>query len=89
MTDSDFTSTQARHPWRATARTFAAAVIGALTLIPVVAITAGVDTVPAVAQVVAVAAAVTRVLALPAVDGWLRTYVPWLAAAPAADIAGR
>lgn len=76
------TPTQTRHPWRATARTVAAATIGALSLLPTVAVTAGIDTVPAVAQAVTVAAAVTRVLALPAVDAWLRTYVPWLAAAP-------
>ncbi|SCL15025.1 hypothetical protein [Micromonospora inyonensis] len=75
--------TQTRHPWRATARTVFAAGVGALTLLPTVAVTAGVDTVPAVAQSVTVAAAVTRVLAVPGVDAWLRTYVPWLAAAPA------
>ncbi|WP_435589819.1 hypothetical protein [Micromonospora aurantiaca (nom. illeg.)] len=74
--------TQTRHPWRATLRTLAAAIVGAITLIPVVAVTAGVDTVPAVAQVIAVATAVTRVLALPAVDAWLRRYLPWLATTP-------
>ncbi|MGC5664916.1 hypothetical protein ACN261_32065 [Micromonospora sp. WMMD723] len=76
--------TQTRHPWRATARTVVAGAVGALSLLPEVALTAGVDTVPAVAQAVAVAGAVTRVLALPAVDAWMRQYVPWLATAPAA-----
>ncbi|MCW6008514.1 hypothetical protein K1W54_28815 [Micromonospora sp. CPCC 205371] len=75
-------STQSRHPWRATARTVFAAVVGAISLVPTIAVTAGVDTVPAVAQVVTVSAAVTRVLAIPAVDQWLRTYAPWLASAP-------
>lgn len=74
--------TQTRHPWRATARTALAGVLGAVSLLPTVAITAGVDTVPAVAQAVVVAGAVTRVMALPAVDGWLRTYLPWLATTP-------
>jgi len=30
----------------------------------------------------AVAAGVTRLMALPAVEVWLRRFVPWLAAAP-------
>ncbi|MFI6759352.1 hypothetical protein ACIBF5_09450 [Micromonospora sp. NPDC050417] len=76
-------TTQTRHPWRATARTIAAGVIGAVSLVPTIAMTAGVDAVPAVAQVVLVAGAITRVLALPAVDAWLRRFVPWLGAAPA------
>lgn len=75
--------TQVRHPWRATFRTVVAATLAALTLLPVAAATAGLDAVPAVAQVLAVTGAITRVLALPGVDAWLRTYVPWLAAAPA------
>jgi hypothetical protein len=75
-------STQSRHPWRATVRTTFAAVVGGISLVPTIAATAGVDTVPAVAQVVAVSAAVTRVLALPGVDAWLRQFVPWLASAP-------
>ncbi|MBQ1011811.1 hypothetical protein KBX53_12815 [Micromonospora sp. M51] len=74
--------TQTRYPWRATLRTVAAAGLGALSLLPVAAATAGVDTLPAVAQAIVVAGAITRVLALPGVDAWLRQYVPWLAAAP-------
>ena len=37
----------------------------------------------AAAGVLAVTGAVTRIMALPGVDAGLRTYVPWLAAAPA------
>ncbi|MER7164483.1 hypothetical protein ABT336_00170 [Micromonospora sp. NPDC000207] len=62
-----------------------AGTVGAVSLIPTVAVTAGIDTVPAVAQAVVVAGAITRVLALPGVDAWLRQFVPWLAAAPAAE----
>lgn len=76
------TPTQTRHPWRATARTVFAAVLGALSLLPTVAVAAGIDAVPLVAQAVAVSAAATRVMALPGVDAWLRTYVPWLASSP-------
>ncbi|TDC01864.1 hypothetical protein E1091_02010 [Micromonospora fluostatini] len=79
--------TQTRHPWRATVRTAFAATVGALSLIPVAAATAGIDTVPAVTQAVVVAGAITRVLALPGVDAWLRVYVPWLASEPPADAA--
>ncbi|MFI6236632.1 hypothetical protein ACIBD9_23990 [Micromonospora sp. NPDC050784] len=61
----------------------AAAGVGALSLLPLAAATAGVDTVPVVAQAFVVAGAITRVLALPGVDAWLRQDVPWLAAAPA------
>ncbi|GLH97334.1 hypothetical protein [Phytohabitans aurantiacus] len=79
---SPATSTQSRHPWRATVRTIFAATVGGISLVPTIAATAGIDTVPAIGQVVIVSAAVTRVLALPGVDAWLRTYLPWLASAP-------
>ncbi len=75
--------TQTRHPWRATARTVFAAAVAFASLAPVVAATAHVDAVPAVVQVLAVAGAITRVLAMPAVDGWLRRYLPLLATTPA------
>lgn len=74
--------TQARHPWRATARTVFAAVVALLSLLPMIAATAGVDTVPAVAQFLAVVATVTRVLASPAIEGFLKQYLPFLAAEP-------
>ena len=74
------TPTQSRHPWRATVRTVIAATLGLLPLLPVIAATAHVDTVPIVAGVLVVVGTVTRVLAVPAVDNWLRRYLPWLAA---------
>lgn len=76
------TPTQTRHPWRATLRTAVAATVALATLAPEIAVTAHVDTVPALVQVVGVCSAVTRVLALPRVDAWLRRYAPWLAASP-------
>lgn len=79
-------ATQSRHPWRAMTRTAVAGILGGVSLIPTVAVAAGVDAVPAVAQAVVVAAAITRVLAMPAVDRWLRTYLPWLATAPAEQL---
>ncbi|BCJ61612.1 hypothetical protein [Micromonospora endophytica] len=76
-------TTQTRHPWRATLRTIFAAVIGLLSLLPTIALAAGVDDVPLIAQALGVAAAVTRILAIPGVDAWLRQHLPWLASAPA------
>lgn len=74
--------TQIRHPGRATLRTIAAALIGALPLVPIVAHESGLDKAAWLAVPIAVAAGVTRVLALPAVDDWMRRYVPWLATRP-------
>ena len=75
-------TTQSSHPWRATVRTVFAATVALLTLLPVIAATAQVDTVAWVAQVLLVTGAVTRVLALPGVENFLETYLPWLAARP-------
>lgn len=77
---SEPTTTQGAHPWRATARTVFAIVVALLTLLPVIAATAGIGAVPAVVQVLAVAATITRVLALPGVEDFLQKYLPFLAA---------
>ncbi|MDK4243403.1 hypothetical protein QPX10_06835 [Corynebacterium pseudodiphtheriticum] len=45
---------------------------------PSIAHAAEVDQIPAVAAFLAVAAAVSRVLQIPAVDQWLDRYLPWL-----------
>lgn len=78
-------STQTKHPWRATVRTVFAAVVAAVTLIPVVAAGLwGSDSTPAlVTHVVVVSGVVTRILARPQVNDLLERFVPWLAAAPA------
>jgi hypothetical protein len=76
------TPTQTRHPWRATLRTIVAAGVGLAALAPTIAVTAHVDTVPAVVEILGVCGVVTRVLAAPGVDRWVRRYLPWLAASP-------
>lgn len=76
--------TQTRHPWRATARTVAAAIIGLAVLLPTISDALGVAAVPWVVTVIAVAGGITRVLAIPGVERWMRRFVPWLAAEPAA-----
>ncbi len=77
--------TQSEHPWRATARTVFAGIVGFLSLLPVIALTAGISEQAAVAQVLLVTGAITRVLALPGVNDWLARFLPWLAAAPKAQ----
>lgn len=77
-------ATQTRHPWRATLRTIVAVAVGLASAAPVIAATAHIEAVPIVVQIVGVASAVTRILAIPAVDEALRRYAPWLATSPAA-----
>lgn len=77
-------ATQTKYPWRATLRTGFAVLVGAA---PALAEYLGGlhPGGPAIlGQTVAVAAAVTRLLARPDVDAWLRVYLPWLAPAPPA-----
>lgn len=74
--------TQSRHPWRATVRTVVQVGLALASLIPVVAVAGGVDTTVGVVQVVAVCAAVTRIMAMPVVNDFLRDFAPWLAAEP-------
>jgi len=80
------TTTQARHPWRATVRTVFALVVGLASLVPDVVAAGGFDPdAPAVVRVVAVAGAITRIMALPSVEAFLREFFPWLAAGTAED----
>lgn len=74
--------TQTRHPWRATFRTVAAATVAFLPLLPEIVKVLGVESLPWVAAVIGVTGGVTRVLAMPGMDRWLRTWVPGLAAEP-------
>ncbi len=74
--------TQVRKPWRATLRTAFAAIVALAAMAPVLVEAAGLDPgkLPWLAGVLAGCAGVTRVLALPGVETWLRRFVPWLAA---------
>lgn len=85
ITDVVVTPTQVRRPWRSTTRTIFQALVALATLLPLVL--AGVydsesDYPAIVVQVLAAAAAVTRVMALPQVEEFLRRFLPFLAAAP-------
>lgn len=76
------TPTVVQHPWRATARTTILAGIGLLPILPDIAQAAHIDTVPAVAAVLVVTAAVQRVLALSSVEKWMKLWAPHLSAEP-------
>lgn len=71
--------TQVRHPNRAAIRTAFQAAVALATLIPYVVAEGHIPIAGGAAQVVAVAAGVTRVMALPGVADWLQRFVPWLA----------
>lgn len=78
--------TQLRHPWRSSIRTGFQAVVGFASLVPFV-VTGVYGDDPAVlpvvvAQTVAVSGAVSRVMALPEVETFLRRFLPFLSAAP-------
>ncbi len=80
-------TTQTRHPWRATARTTMAALVGLLAIMPAIEDTVHLSTTwPWFAGVVGIAATVTRILAIPVVEAWIREnrLTGWLSAAPKA-----
>lgn len=72
--------TQARHPWRATARTTIAALIALLPALPEIAQELHISTLPLVASILSITALITRVLAIPEVDRWVDRYAPSLSA---------
>lgn len=77
--------TQTRHPWRTVTRTLFQVSLALASLLPTVAVANGLDTKAGVAQVLAVCLVITRVMAMPAVNDFLRAFVPWLAADPAVE----
>jgi hypothetical protein len=80
--------TQSRHPWRATLRTIFQAGIALASLAPTVAAVGDFDKLgaaPAVGQVLAVAALITRIMAVPGVNEFLRRFLPFLATDPKAE----
>lgn len=72
--------TQAKHPWRATFRTVFQVGLSLASLLPVIAAAGGITTTQGVAQVLLVCAAITRIMATPGVNDFLRKFLPWLAA---------
>ncbi|WP_306365429.1 hypothetical protein [Nocardia sp. CC227C] len=76
-------ASQVRYPWRATVRTVFQLVVGVATAMPAIIAASGLpETAAGVGVALAVSAAITRVMAIPAVDTALRVWAPWLAAEP-------
>lgn len=74
--------TQVKHPNRATFRTIFQGVIALAAILPLILTTAGIPPVGFAAILVTVAGAITRVMAIPAVESFLENYIPVLAAKP-------
>ncbi len=82
------TSTQIVRPWRTTLRTVFQAFIGLCVLVPMLVTLIHVDDatpqwiVSSIAVSLAISGGVTRAMAMPAVDAWLKRFVPFLASQP-------
>jgi hypothetical protein len=77
--------TQVKRPWRATARTVFQALVGFAAMWGVIVETIGLD--PSwqwVSASLVVTGAITRIMALPAVEEFLAKFLPFLAAQPKA-----
>lgn len=76
--------TQVKQPWRTTVRSVFQALLSFLIIVPIIVQTAGLDpeVYPWLGGVLAVIAAIVRVMALPQVEDFLRNYVSFLAAQP-------
>ena len=84
--------TQVKRPWRTVARSVFQFVIALATLLPFLlgGVYNDLDQAPAVVvQLLAVAATITRVMAIPQVEDFLRRFFPFLAAQPTEKSAGR
>ena len=77
--------TVTRYPWRATVRTVIVAAVGLLPVLPDIARAANIDTVPVVASVLAVTAAIQRIISTPSVEAWLQKTFPDVASVPPTD----
>lgn len=74
--------TQVKHPTRATFRSIVQGLIALAAVLPLIFATAGVPPVGIAAILIGVAGAITRVMAIPAVETFLENYLPFLAAKP-------
>lgn len=77
-------ATQVKRPWRTTVRSTFQLLVALAVILPFVVEATGLEpeVYPWLAGVLGVAAAVTRVMALPQVEAFLRRFAPWLAAEP-------
>lgn len=79
-------ASQNLRPWQAVARSTVAAAVGLLPVIPIIVDAFDLEAVPIAVTAMTVGAAVTRILATPEVETWLRANVPWFAAGAYDDV---
>ena len=89
MTEPTPVPTQVRRPWRSTVRTVFQSIVGLASMWGLIVVALGLDADwKWVAASLTVSAAITRLMALPAVEVWLASFVPFLAAEPKSDDGG-
>lgn len=72
--------TQVAHPWKATARTLFAALVALAAMAPLLVDASGADeTAAPIAGALAIAGAITRIMAIPQVNDFLGRFLPFLA----------
>lgn len=74
--------TQVTRPWRATFRTVFQGAVALAAILPLILASAGIAPVGLAGIAIAIAGAITRVMALPSVEEFLENYLPLLAAKP-------
>lgn len=83
------TTTQGEHPWRAVIRTAFAIITALAAMAPVIYVAIAQQSpevaTGAAAGLLAIAGAITRVMALPVVESFLQRFLPWLAASNRGD----
>ncbi|WP_433658016.1 hypothetical protein ACQPW1_39650 [Nocardia sp. CA-128927] len=73
--------TQVAYPWRAVVRTGFQLVVGIAAAMPLIVASSGLpQTAAGVGLALGISAAITRVMAIPAVDAAIGRWLPWLAA---------
>ncbi|MGW4119896.1 hypothetical protein [Nocardia sp. NPDC004711] len=76
-------ASQVRYPWRTLARTSFQLIVGLAAAMPLIVASSGLPTTAAgIGTALAISAAITRVMSVPAVNLALAMWVPWLAAEP-------
>ena len=82
-------TTQSQHPWRATVRTILAVIVALAAMAPSIYTAATMGSpeaaTGAAALALGIAAAITRIMALPGVESFFQRFLPWLAAGAKAD----
>ena len=83
-------TTQGKYPWRAVVRTAFAVVaslaVGAPLVFEAATQHSAGEATGGAAIALGVASAITRVLAIPWVENFLQSFIPWLAAAPKTEV---